>query len=90
MGNFIGRVLPDSALEKMETLLDFRFKSKKLDVETCKLIFELMKELSVSFYDASYHALAQKMGGIFITADKKYYQKARAKGNIEFLGNLKI
>ena len=90
VGNFLGKMVPDSALEKMETLLDFRFKTKELDKETCKSIFELMKDLSVSFYDASYHALAQRMGGVFITADDKYYQKARAKGNIEFLGNLRI
>lgn len=90
VGNVLGRMVPDSALEKMETLLEFRFKTKELDKETCKSIFKLMKDLSVSFYDASYHALAQRMGGVFITADDKYYQKARAKGNIEFLGNLRI
>lgn len=90
VGNVLGRMVPDSALEKMETLLEFRFKTKELDKETCKSIFKLMKDLSVSFYDASYHALAQRMGGVFITADDKYYQKARARGNIEFLGNLRI
>lgn len=90
VGNFIGRVTPNLALEKMETLLDFHFKTRKLDKETCKLIFELMSDLSISFYDASYHALAQKMGGIFITADKKYYQKAKVKGSIELLGNMMI
>jgi len=90
VGNVLGRMVPDSALEKMETLLEFRFKTKELDKETCKSIFKSMKDLSVSFYDASYHALAQRMGGVSITADDKYYQKARAKGNIEFLGNLRI
>ena len=89
VGNVLGRMVPDSALEKMETLLEFRFKTKELDKETCKSIFELMKDLSVSFYDASYHALAQRMGGVFITADDKYYQQARARGNIEILGNLR-
>jgi len=90
VGNVLGRMVPDSALEKMETLLEFRFKTKELNKETCKSIFKLMKDLSVSFYDASYHALAQRMGGVFITADDKYYQKARARGDIEFLGNLRI
>lgn len=90
VGNVLGRMVPDSALEKMETLLEFRFKTKELNKQTCKSIFKLMKDLSVSFYDASYHALAQRMGGVLITADDKYYQKARARGNIEFLGNLSI
>ena len=90
VGNFLGRMVQDLALEKMETLLDFHFKTRKLDKGTCKLIFKLMNDLSVSFYDASYHALAQKMGGIFITADKKYYQKAKIKGGIELLENIMI
>ena len=87
VGNFLGRIAPDSALEKMEILLDFRFKTRELDREICKLVLELMKNLSVSFYDASYHALAQKMGGVFITADNKYYDKAKSLGNIELLGS---
>lgn len=90
VGNFLGRMVQDLALEKMETLLDFHFKTRKLDKGTCKLIFKLMNDLSVSFYDASYHALAQKVGGIFITADKKYYQKAKIKGGIELLENTMI
>jgi len=67
--------------------LDFRFKTRELDLGICKLIFELMKNLSVSFYDASYHALAKKIGGVFITADNRYYDKAKVVGNIEPLGN---
>jgi len=90
VGNFLGKMVQDLALEKMETLLDFHFKTSKLDKGTCKLIFKLMNDLSVSFYDASYHALAQKMGGIFITADKKYYQKAKSKGGIELLENIMV
>ena len=90
VGNFLGRVAPDSALEKMQILLDFRFKTKELDLEICKVVFELMKNLSVSFYDASYHALAKKIGGVFITADNKYYGKAKIVGNIEPLGRFRI
>lgn len=42
----------------------------------------------VSFYDASYHALAKAYEGIFITADKKYYEQTKKEGNIELLENL--
>ena len=90
VGNFLGRVAPDSALEKMEMLLDFRFRTRELDREICKLVFDLMKDLSVSFYDASYHALAIEIGGVFITADNRYYDKAKSLGNIELLGSLRI
>ena len=90
VGNFLGRVVPDLALEKMEVLLDFRFKTRELDLEICKLVFELMKNLSVSFYDASYHALAKRIGGVFITADNRYCDKAKIVGNIEPLGRFRI
>jgi predicted nucleic acid-binding protein len=90
VANFLGRIAPDSALEKMEILLNFRFKTRDLDRKICKLVFELMKNLSVSFYDASYHALAKEIGGVFITADNRYYDKAKSLGNIELLGSLRI
>lgn len=37
---------------------------------------------SVSYYDASYHALAREFGTVFLTADKKYYEAMKGKGNI--------
>lgn len=47
----------------------------------------MMKELaqypSVSYYDASYHALAKDMDATFITADKKYYDTMKHLGHVE-------
>lgn len=40
---------------------------------------------SISYYDASYHALAEDMQATFLTADKKYYELMKKKGNIELL-----
>lgn len=48
------------------------------------------KHPKVSFYDASYHALAKAYEGIFITADKKYYEQVKNEGNIELLEKLKL
>lgn len=42
----------------------------------------------VSYYDSSYHALAKDMDGIFLTADKKYYDVMKDQGNIQLLANL--
>lgn len=39
----------------------------------------------ISFYDSSYHALAKDMDGIFLTADKKYYEIMKEDGHIAFL-----
>ena len=41
-----------------------------------------------SFYDATYHALAMWHSCDFITADKKYYEKAKQFGNIRLLDSL--
>lgn len=39
----------------------------------------------ISFYDSSYHALAKQLDATLITADKKYYEKMKDKGNIFLL-----
>ena len=44
-------------------------------IKTCK-------NKAISYYDASYHALAKDMDGIFLTADKKYYDATKDEGNI--------
>ncbi|MFT7389383.1 MAG: putative nucleic acid-binding protein [Candidatus Endobugula sp.] len=38
-----------------------------------------------SLYDSVYHALAIELNGLFITADKKHYDKAKSLGNIALL-----
>ena len=39
-------------------------------------IIKLAADHGVTFYDASYHALAAVLGGVFVTADEKYLRKA--------------
>ena len=41
---------------------------------------------NVSYYDASYHALAREFGAVFLTADKKYYDSVKEKENIVLFG----
>ena len=40
-----------------------------------------------SFYDAIYHAIALCLDCLFITADKRYYEKTKQLGKIELLEN---
>lgn len=49
---------------------------------------KLMADYKVSFYDATYHALAITRKGTFVTADKKYIQKVSGIGNISLLTQL--
>lgn len=44
----------------------------------------------ISFYDASYHALAKAYNIPYITADKKYYEITKKEGNIQLLEDLRL
>lgn len=48
-------------------------------------ILNLSYQLNTSFYDTSYHFLAKLLKGVFLTADKEYFEKAKSFGNIRFL-----
>ena len=69
----------------MDILLDYEFKEFQMSKDLCRLILELIHDLKVTFYDASYHALAIDQGGKFITSDKKYFDKVRDKSHIQLL-----
>lgn len=43
------------------------------------------KNSQISFYDSSYHSLAKEMNGIFLTADRKYFEKMKRDGHIALL-----
>ncbi len=66
----------------------YRIIDVDISLSLASIAFELMNEFSkISFYDASYHALALKEGGVFVTADKKYYDMTKKKGAIMWLGD---
>lgn len=85
VGNILGMKHPESSKEIMDILLDFEFEEYRMSKDICRLIFELINNLRVTFYDASYHALAIKQKGTFITSDKKYFNKVRDKSHIQLL-----
>jgi len=41
-----------------------------------------------TFSDSLYHAMAMEEDALFITADRRHYQKTKHLGNIELMGNL--
>ena len=45
-------------------------------------IYRLMRSCKVTFYDASYHALAIHTGGTFVTADRDYVKKTSNAGYV--------
>ncbi|MDP4008281.1 MAG: type II toxin-antitoxin system VapC family toxin [Candidatus Peregrinibacteria bacterium] len=68
---------------RMSDILEVRLTNRNA-LMACKLMEKYPK---ISFYDASYHALAILEKGIFVTADQKYYETMREEGSIILLKN---
>lgn len=86
VGNILGIKQPRLAGEAMDTLLAYRFAEETLDRDYCLAVLRFMLDMrGISFYDASYHVLAQRMNGVYITADQGYVKKTRGAGNIALL-----
>ena len=54
------------------------------------LVAEIAYRYNITFYDASYIALAQELGLQFITADQKLYNKVENLSFIKVLSKLKF
>jgi predicted nucleic acid-binding protein len=80
----ITRIQPDIA----ELAIDY-LTAMELDIlqtpETLKIASRLSFQLSHHLFDTLYHALAIETDGVFITADKKYFNKAQSFGHIQLL-----
>ena len=81
---------------KQEALMSFasfknlRIREALLGLEVSFLAYKIMKKCpGVAFYDSAYHALALQLNGIFITADQKYYNKAKSFGRMKLLRDYK-
>ena len=64
----------------------YKFQYYDLNLKITKLAFEIIEKFSkISFYDASYHALAISENATFVTCDKKYYEKTKKLGHVILL-----
>ena len=59
-------------------------------LEIYQLASEIAIKLDHHLFDTLYHAVALKQQASLITADKKYYRKAKEFGNIVLLSNFQI
>ena len=75
VGNFLGRELHRQAAEKMDLLLNLNIRSVDLTGIIFKRCFSWMSQNKVTFYDASYLAVAFDLQAILITADEKFAKK---------------
>ncbi len=90
VGNFVGRVIPDDAEEKMQYLQDLNIKSIELTDKACFMCLNWMKTKDVTFYDASYLAVAFLADAVLLTADEKFVRKMNEKKHITLLKNLAL
>lgn len=81
------RITKEKVSDLMKILLAFDLKEKA--VSNIENIFYLCFEYNVTFYDAYYHALAIQENATLITADEKYYQKAKKAGYVMRLKDFK-
>ncbi len=82
VGNTLGRLIPKHALELLTQCVNVGVR-EAIDSEVRdKKAFELMDNWQVSFYDATYHALAIVNDIDFVTADDKYRNKTKQQGNV--------
>lgn len=86
VGNTLARRYPVEAPQLLRHLRSLAFHEAvgRDRYETRAL--RLTRTYGVTFYDASYHALAEAEDGLFVTADEKYLAKAADAGHLLHLG----
>jgi len=90
VGNFLGREIPEYATEKMKLLLSLGIKSVHLNEDMCFQCLTWMQKNRVTFYDASYLAVAYEIKGTLITADERFIKKMGEIDRICLLKHLDI
>lgn len=84
--NGIGRKYPHLANSSLSYLLNSGMETHLMTLESGSIAVKLMnRHKKISFYDAIYHSLAISKGGVFLTADEKYYNTVKKEGHIRLL-----
>jgi predicted nucleic acid-binding protein len=87
VGNVLAANYADSAAQRLAALAAFRIPEARPTAAWRERIVKLAAERGVTFYDASYHALAEMADGVFVTADEKYLRRAGPDARLLDLAN---
>jgi len=82
VGNTVARRFPEQAQGWLSALMKFAIEEVPASKPWLAKTLELAQKHDVTFYDASYHALAIVSGGYFVTADSKYVDKTKTSGSV--------
>lgn len=82
VGNTLARRYPDNAQALIESLRQGPLRAVGPTRAWLIKTLELTMEYGVTFYDASYHALAIVSQGVFVTADGRYVHKAGSETDV--------
>lgn len=88
VANVLARKAADSAIALLGALLELEVPT--VDPDHQLLVDALAitaRRPGVTVYDAAYHALALRVGGVFLTADERYFHRTKRLGAIELLGS---
>jgi predicted nucleic acid-binding protein len=88
VGNFLGRSLQEEAMDKMNLLLNLNIRNVAFTSGMWRQCFSWMKQKNITFYDASYLAVAFEVQGTLITADEKFAGEMEETNRICLLSNL--
>lgn len=85
VGNTLTRLISKNSFKLITLCESVGLIEIPADNDWLKQAISLVQKNKVSFYDASYHALAIRESGIFITADEKYVRKILDKTHVKLL-----
>lgn len=83
------RIDPSTAREKIAAFFDLQF-ATSVSVEVYSTACALSSELEHHLFDTLYHAVAFVENSVLVTADERYYRKAKRFGAIVLLLDFEI
>ena len=90
VGNTLVRKVPDHAETWLHLCETSGLEEMSVTDEVQAKTVELCRKHGVTFYDASYHALALVSKGTFVTADERYVAKAKLSGSVVHLSEFEV
>ncbi len=90
VGNILGRAIPEEAPAKMGLIMDLNIQNIALTDRVCRLCFSWMRTKGVTFYDATYLAVAYDTKAMLVTADERFVKKIGKSDHLSLLKSIDV